>query len=171
LLETAVAWRAGIERDDGPTCLLLSRQNLPAQPGGVARTAGAARGGYILADAENPQMILIATGSEVDLAMGARKLLAAHGVAARVVSMPSTTVFDRQDATYRGSVLPPGVSRVAVEAGVTAGWWRYVGRDGAVVGIDRFGESGQGSAVLEHFGFTADRVAETALAVIGNSNN
>ena len=171
LLETAVAWRAGVERDDGPTCLLLSRQNLPAQPGGVARTAGAARGGYILADAENPKVILIATGSEVELAMGARKLLAAQGVAARVVSMLSTTVFDRQDATYRGSVLPPGVPQVAVEAGVTAGWWRYVGRDGAVVGIDRFGESGQGSAVLKHFGFTAERVAQTALAVIGNSNN
>jgi transketolase len=171
LLETAVAWRAGVERDDGPTCLLLSRQNLPAQPGGVARTAVAARGGYILAEAEKPQVILIATGSEVDLAMGARKLLAAQGVAARVVSMPSTTVFDRQDATYRSSVLPPGVPQVAVEAGVTAGWWRYVGRDGAVVGIDRFGESGQGSAVLKHFGFTAERVAQTALAVIGNSNN
>jgi transketolase len=171
LLETAVAWRAGVERDDGPTCLLLSRQNLPAQPGGVARTAVAARGGYILAEAEKPQVILIATGSEVDLAMGARKLLAAQGVAARVVSMPSTTVFDRQDATYLSSVLPPGVPQVAVEAGVTAGWWRYVGRDGAVVGIDRFGESGQGSAVLKHFGFTAERVAQTALAVIGNSNN
>ncbi|HEY4042004.1 MAG TPA: transketolase, partial [Rhodopila sp.] len=166
VLETAVAWRAGVERADGPTCLLLTRQNLPVPPGGEARIAGAARGGYILADGDPPQVILIATGSEVALAMAARTLLAEKGIAARVVSMPSTTVFDRQGQAYRDSVLLPGVRRVAVEAGATAGWWRYTGLDGAVVGIDRFGESAPGNALFKHFGFTTEAVAQAALGVI-----
>jgi transketolase len=110
-------------------------------------------------------VILIATGSEVGLAIGARTLLAEKGIAARVVSMPSTTVFDRQGQAYRDSVLLPGVRRVAIEAGVTAGWWRYTGLDGAVVGIDRFGESAPGNALFRHFGFTTEAVAQAALAV------
>ncbi len=161
VLETAIAWRAAIERQHGPTCLLLSRQNLPAQAG---KPDLIARGGYVLAEADRPPaVVLIATGSEVALAMAAREKLAARGVAARVVSMPSTTVFDRQDAAYRASVLPPGIRRVAIEAGVTAGWWKYVGLDGAVIGLDRFGESGPGPAVFTHFGFTADKVVAAAL--------
>nr|WP_247887134.1 transketolase [Azospirillum sp. SYSU D00513] len=168
LLETAAAWRAAVERRNGPSCLLLSRQNLPAQPGGEERAGLVARGGYVLAEAEGgtPGLILIATGSEVALAMEARDLLGQRGVAVRVVSMPSTTVFDRQPADYRASVLPAGVRRVAVEAGSTSGWWKYVGLEGAVIGIDRFGESAPAPALFKHFGFTADRVAATAEAVL-----
>ena len=168
VLETAVAWRAGVLREDGPTCLLLSRQALPAQPGGEARATLAARGGYVLADtdADAPlDVILIATGSEVALATMARDRLAVQGIAARVVSMPSTSVFDRQDAAYRGSVLPKGVRRISVEAGSTSGWWKYVGLDGAAIGIDRFGESGPGPALLTHFGFTADHIVQAAVAL------
>jgi transketolase len=166
-LETAIAWRAGIERRHGPTCLLLSRQALPAQSGGSHRTANIARGGYILADAEGdaPDIILIATGSEVDLAMQARDRLKAYGVRARVVSMPSTSVFDRQDSVYRRSVLPEGSRRVAIEAGATSGWWKYVGLNGAVVGIDRFGESAPGDTVFRHLGITTDNLVAAALGV------
>ena len=169
VLETAVAWRSGIERRDGPTCLLLSRQALPAQPGGEPRAALAARGGYVLADAgRSPDLVLIATGSEVALAMGARDRLADRGIAVRVVSMPSTTLFDRQDAGYRSMVLPKGVRRISIEAGVTAGWWKYVGLDGAAIGIDRFGCSGPGPALLTHFGFTIDNITEVALALLAH---
>jgi len=164
LLETAVSWRAAVERRDGPTSLLLSRQSLPAQPSGDDRAELAARGGYVLQDAPTgePDVVLIATGSEVWLAIKANGILAGHGVSARVVSMPSTTVFDRQDLAYRRSVLPDGIKRVAIEAGATALWWKYVGLDGAVIGIDRFGESAPTSALFPHFGFTAERIAETA---------
>ena len=167
LLETAVAWKAAIERSDGPTSLLLTRQSLPAQPGGEARAALAARGGYVLAEApdERLDVILIATGSEVALAMAARELLAVRGVGARVVSMPSTNAFDRQDEAWRRSVLPIGVPRVAVEAGVADPWRKYVGLEGAVVGIDCFGESAPGTALFAHFGFTPERVAEVAFAL------
>jgi transketolase len=163
LVETASAWRAAIERR-GPTCLLLSRQTLPALPGGAKRAALAARGGYVLAEAakEMPEVVLIATGSEVALALAARDLLAERRIDARVVSMPSTTVFDVQDAAYRRSVLPDGVPRVAVEAGVSDPWRKYVGLDGAVIGLDRFGESAPAKELFEHFGFTPERVAETA---------
>jgi transketolase len=166
-VETAVAWRSAIERTDGPAALLLSRQNLPHQARDTAQVAAIARGGYVLADAEGgtPQVVIIATGSEVALATGARALLAAQGVRARVVSMPSTTVFDAQDAAWKASVLPPGVPRVAVEAGVTDGWYKYVGLDGAVVGLDRFGESAPGPELFDFFGFTAEHVAEVALGV------
>jgi transketolase len=168
VLETAVAWRSAIERH-GPTCLLLSRQALPAQATEDIRAERIARGGYVLAEAqmEPPDIILIATGSEVDLAMQARTRLAECKLHARVVSMPSTDMFDRQDADYRRSVLPDGIRRVAIEAGVTAGWWKYVGLDGAVVGVDRFGESAPGDTVYAHLGVTADRLVETALAVCG----
>lgn len=166
LLETAVSWRAAVERRDGPTSLLLSRQNLPAQRDDGDRASLAARGGYVLVDAPTgePDLVLIATGSEVTLAIKAKELLS--GVSVRVVSMPSTTVFDRQDLAYRRSVLPDRVKRIAIEAGATALWWKYVGLDGAVIGMDGFGESAPASALFPHFGFTAERIAETARLLV-----
>ena len=163
LLETATAWRAAVERH-GPTCLLLSRQTLAAQPGGAERAALARRGGYVLAEAPSgaADVVLIATGSEVALALAAQELLAARRIAARVVSMPSTSVFDRQDASYRRSVLLDGVPRVAVEAGSSDLWRKYVGLEGAVVGLDRFGKSAPAEALFTHFGFTPERLAEVA---------
>ncbi|HLM53943.1 MAG TPA: transketolase [Pseudoxanthomonas sp.] len=164
-VESAVCWRAAIERYEGPSCLVFSRQNLAHQPRTDAQLAAIARGGYVLAEAEGgaPQVILIATGSEVSLAVQAREALQADGIPTRVVSMPSTTVFDRQSAEYRESVLPGGVRRrVAVEAGVTDFWRKYVGLDGAVVGIDRFGASAPAEKLYEHFGITAARVVEAA---------
>ncbi len=167
VLETAVAWRSAVERQDGPTCLLLSRQGLPNLSSNAALIA---RGGYVLAETDGPpDVVLIATGSEVALAMGAREALAAQGIQARIVSMPATTVFDRQDAAYRRAVLPAGIRRVAVEAGVTAGWWKYVGLDGAVIGIDRFGESAPGGALFAHFGFTVEHVVATVRGLLGRS--
>ena len=167
-LETAIAWKAAIERRDGPTSLLLTRQNLPAQGGGEARARRAARGGYVLADVPGgrPDVVLIATGSEVALAMKAKDVLAERGIAARVVSMPCTSLFDRQDEGYRRSVLPDGIRRVAIEAGVSDPWRKYVGLDGAVVGLDRFGESAPAGVLFEHFGFTAERVADAAAAIL-----
>ena len=128
---------------------------------------GVERGGYVLAEAEGgaPRALIVATGSEVQLAISARRLLAADGIAVRVVSMPSTTVFDRQDAEWRAEVLPPGVPRVAVEAGATAGWWRYVGAGGAVMGIDRFGESGPTQELFQEMGFTPERLARVVRTV------
>ena len=167
-LETAVAWIAAVERRDGPSCLFLSRQNLAPQGGGRERMHLAARGGYVLADAPSrkPAVVLIATGSEVALAMQARALLAERGIAARVVSMPCTSVFDAQSEDYRRSVLPVGVPRVAVEAGVSDTWWKYVGLDGAVIGLDRFGESAPAGELFRPFGFTPERVAETAAGLL-----
>jgi transketolase len=167
LLETAVAWQAAVERADGPTSLILSRQNLAPQQG-ADRAELARRGGYVLAEPPDgePHIILIATGSEVALAMQARDILAGEGVAARVVSMPSTTIFDRQEAEYRDAVLPKGIKRVAVEAAAPDLWRKYVGLDGAVVGIDRFGESAPARALFEHFGLTAEHVAEAARALV-----
>jgi transketolase len=146
VLETAVAWRCAVERHDGPSAIVLTRQNTPQQAGDQQRGKLAALGGYVLADAPSgaPDVVIIATGSEVSLAMQAREQLAAAGIAARVVSMPSTTIFDRQDEAYRRSVLPEGVRRLAVEAAATDPWWKYVGLDGEIIGIDRFGESAPG---------------------------
>ena len=160
-VESAACWKAAIDRGDGPSCLVFSRQNLPHQARDAAQVADIARGGYVLKDsAGTPELILIATGSEVGLAMDAAARL---GEGVRVVSMPSTTVFDRQDAAYRESVLPAAVRRrVAVEAGVTDFWRKYVGLDGAVVGIDRFGASAPAEALFPHFGFTVDKVVEAA---------
>ena len=159
-LETAVAWRAAVERADGPSCLILSRQNLDQHPGDVSRADLAARGGYVLrSTAAEPDLVLIATGSEVGAAMGAADILAHHGIAVQVVSMPSTTVFDRQDAAYKEQVLPRGIRRAAVEAGVSDFWRKYVGLDGVVVGIDRFGESAPGPALFDLFGFTPEKIA------------
>jgi transketolase len=163
-VETAVAWAAALRRQDGPTALLLSRQNLPFCK--RESMSGIAKGAYVLSDAPRARAVIIATGSEVQLALGAQKLLAGAGIPVRVVSMPSTSVFDRQSEEYRNSVLPAQVPKVAVEAGVTDYWRKYVGLEGAVVGIDRFGESAPASDVFEHFGFTAENVAKAARSVI-----
>jgi transketolase len=167
-VESACAWTAAIERKDGPTSLLLTRQNAPFQRRGAETVAAIARGGYILSEAAGgaPRCIVIATGSEVQLALDAQKTLVDEGVAVRVVSLPSTSVFDRQDAAYRERVLPHGVPRVAIEAGVTDYWRKYVGLDGAVVGIDRFGESAPAGELFDFFGFTAARVAAAVRSVL-----
>jgi transketolase len=163
-VETAVAWGAALARKDGPTALILSRQNVAFQKRTPEQIAAIARGGYILAEAPGgaPQAVIIATGSEVPLAMGAREQLQKAGVNARVVSMPCTSLFDAQDAAYRAEVLPPNVRRVAVEAGVTHFWHKYVGAadggTGAVVGIDRFGESAPAGELFKYFGFTVEHV-------------
>src|SRR5581483_4882805 len=158
-VETATAWFAAVERRNGPTSLLLTRQNVPHQRRTAEQIAQIRRGGYVLADADRPEAAIIATGSEVALAMAARQALAQKGVRVRVVSMPSTNVFDRQDAAYRESVLPKGLPRVAGEAGVTDFWRKYVGLEGEVIGIDRFGESAPAGEVFKFFGFTAEAVA------------
>jgi transketolase len=165
-VESAAAWIAALERRDGPSSLLFSRQNLAFQKRSAEQLAAVRRGGYVLADAPAPRAVLIATGSEVPLAMAAREQLAGAGIPVRVVSMPCTNVFDRQDAAYRASVLPPGVPRVAVEAGVSDFWRKYVGLEGAVVGIDRFGESAPGPELFKHFGFTAENVAAAVKSVL-----
>ena len=158
--ETAVAWKSALERKDGPSALVFSRQNLVAQARSKAQLADVAKGGYILQDCQGqPQVILIATGSEVGLTVDAAKILTDSGVAVRVVSMPSTSVFDQQDAAYREAVLPRAVTkRVAVEALHVDFWHKYVGFDGAIVGMSTFGESAPGGALLKHFGITADAV-------------
>jgi len=163
-VETAVAWRYAIERQNGPTSLVLTRQNVPFQQRSAKQLSNVSRGGYVLMDTEGePDIILIATGSEVALAMSAAEALAASDIRARVVSMPSTDCFDAQNADYRESVLPSAVSaRVAIEAGVTDSWWRYVGTAGGVVGLDRFGESAPADELFEHFGFTTDNVVAVA---------
>jgi transketolase len=163
-VETAVAWAAALERTDGPTALLLSRQAVPFSA--RESTNGVRRGGYVLSDAPWARAALIATGSEVPLALAAQKILSDEGVGVRVVSMPSTSVFDRQDAGYRDSVLPRGLPRVAVEAGVTDYWRKYVGIDGAVVGIDTFGESAPAADVFKHFGFTPENVVKAVRSVL-----
>ncbi|GAB4061061.1 transketolase [Uliginosibacterium sediminicola] len=164
--ETAVAWTHGIERHDGPTVLALTRQNLPFTQRSAQQLADIRKGGYVLADAADAQGVLIATGSEVGVALAAQKLLAEQGVAVKVVSMPCTRLFDLQDAAYKSAVLGKALPRVAIEAGVTDGWYKYVGLEGAVVGLDRFGESGPGGALFKQFGFTAERVAETLKSLL-----
>jgi len=172
-VETAVAWACALQHDRGPSSLILSRQNVAFAARDAAQIAAIARGGYVLRDFDGPgaRVVIIATGSEVPLAVAARDLLAKEGFAVRVVSMPSTTRFDREEAAYRASVLPAGVPRVAVEAGVTAGWHKYVGATddarGAVVGIDTFGESAPAGVLFKHFGFTAENVAAAAKRVLG----
>ena len=167
-VETVVAWRDAIERRDGPTSLILTRQGLPHQQRDVGQIAAIARGGYILRDADGtPDIILIATGSEVELAMAAAQTLTADGVAARVVSMPCTDLFYAQNADYREQVLPASCSaRVVIEAGVTEGWWRYAGTGGRVIGLDRFGESAPADELFKHFGFSADNVVKVAQELI-----
>ncbi|SOU06203.1 transketolase [Xanthomonas arboricola] len=167
-VESAVSWKAAITRKDGPSCLVFSRQNLLHQPRSDAQLKLIERGGYVLADAEGgtPDVILIATGSEVGLAVEAKQTLDAAGLKTRVVSMPSTDVFDRQDAAYRESVLPNAVrKRVAVEAGVTGFWRKYVGLDGDVVGIDTFGASAPADQLYAYFKITAEHVVAAAKAL------
>jgi transketolase len=165
-VETMVAWAAAIERHDGPSTLIFSRQNLAFQQRDAAQIAQIRRGGYVLHEAQDARAILIATGSEVDLAMQAAAALAQQGIAVRVVSMPCTDVFDRQDAAYRARVLTRGLPRVAVEAGVSAYWHKYVGLDGAVVGIDTFGESAPAKALFPYFGFTVEHVVAAVKSVL-----
>jgi transketolase len=162
--ETWIAWGAAIHRRSAPTVLALTRQSLPQQPRDAAQLAAIRRGGYVLLGADGePDCILIATGSEVALAIEAARELAARGRKARVVSMPCTSVFDAQDAAWRNEVLPPAVTaRVAIEAGVAEGWWRYVGPRGRVVGMRSFGASAPGKDLFRHFGFTSAAVVEAA---------
>ena len=173
--ETAVAWAAAIQRpaslgmavrDGGPSALLLSRQNLPFVPRDEQTLQAIARGGYVLRDAADAKAVIIATGSEVALALEAQSQLAERGVAVRVVSMPCADVFDVQDAAWREAVLPKALPRVAVEAGVTAGWYKYVGLDGVVVGIDTYGESAPAGVLFKHFQLTTERVVAAVRQVL-----
>ena len=166
--ETHVAWLSAATRRDRPTSLILTRQALPAQTRDAEQVAAMARGGYVLKDAAGAQAVLLATGSEVALAVEAQTLLAARGIAVRVVSMPCTQVFDTQPTAWREAVLPKGLPRVAVEAGVTEGWYRYVGHDGAVVGLNRFGASAPAKVLFEQFGFTPAQVAATVEGVLAH---
>jgi transketolase len=162
--ETAVAWKSALVRKDGPSALVFSRQGLPAQARSAEQLANVAKGGYVLKDCSGiPDVILIATGSEIGITVDAAEQLSAEGKAVRVVSMPSTSVFDKQDADYRESVLPRAVTkRVAVEAAHVDFWHKYVGFDGAVVGMSTFGESAPGAALLKHFGITSEAVVKAA---------
>jgi transketolase len=175
--ETAVAWTVALQNTSKPTALLLSRQNIRYAPKAESALAPDAcgldaisKGAYVLAEPSEVglkkklQVVLIATGSEVQLALKAQELLATKKVAARVVSMPSTTTFDQQSAAYKAAVLPVGVPRVAVEMGCTAGWWKY--GVAAVVGVDTFGESAPAPVLFQHFGFTPENVADTVQAVL-----
>jgi len=163
-VETAVAWKAALERGDGPTALVFSRQGIPHQARTTEQLEAISKGAYVLEDcAGDPEIILIATGSEVNICREATQKLQADGVAARLVSMPSADAFDAQDAEYKEQVLPAAVGkRLAVEAGATGYWSRYVGLEGKVIGMDRFGESAPGGVLMEHFGFTADNVVAVA---------
>jgi len=165
--ETFAAWVSGVTRATGPTALALSRQGLPVQPRDPAQLAAIARGGYVLVEpATKPQVVLIGTGSELQFAVAAAAALGTEGIAARVVSMPSTSVFDRQDAAYQAEVIPHDIPAVAIEAGTTRGWYKYVGRTGAVIGIDRFGESAPEKALYALFGITTAKLVEAAKRVM-----
>jgi transketolase len=170
--ETAEAWAFAVQHD-GPTLLVLTRQAVAHLDRGGAKNPGVARGAYVLADAEDgsPDVILIGTGSEVNLCVVAREKLKTFGVKARAVSMPSWSLFEAQDAAYRESVLPRGVSkRVTVEAGSPVGWHRWAGDEGTVIGVERFGASAPGQDVLTHLGFTPEHVAAAALRLLGKNN-
>jgi transketolase len=167
-VETAVAWQDSIERANGPSSLVLTRQALPAQPRQAGQIAAIRRGGYVLRDADRVDLILIATGSEVALAVAAADALTAKGHGVRVVSMPCPTVFAAQDAAWQESVLPASVKRrIAIEAGVTEGWHRWVGTAGRIVGLDTFGKSAPAKDLFQHFGFTPERIAKEALELLG----
>jgi transketolase len=159
--ETAVAWTLALGRH-GPSALVLTRQALPQQPRTAEQLEAIRRGGYVLIDPPGtPECLVIATGSEIGIAAQAVNALNGLGRRVRLVSMPSTEAFDAQDGVYRDSVLPPAVTRrLAVEAGATQCWWRYVGTHGRILGIDRFGASGKAADVFPHFGFTADNIAQ-----------
>lgn len=167
-VESAVAWKYAIERADGPSALVFSRQNLPHQPRDAGQLVDVARGGYVLKDCDGePELILIATGSEVGLAVQAFDKLSAEGRKVRVVSMPSTSVFDQQDAGYKQAVLPVQVgARIAIEAAHADYWYKYVGLEGRVIGMTTFGESAPAAALFEHFGFTVENVLEVAAELL-----
>ncbi len=171
-VETVAAWRAAIERVSGPTALVLSRQDIPCQPREESMLQKIHRGGYVLRDAPSPGIILIATGSEVEVAVQAWEALSAEGVSARVVSMPSADVFESQDQSYRDEVLHPEVrARLAVEAAHPDYWRKWVGLDGSVIGMTTFGLSGPGGEVMEHFGFTGEAVAAAARELLSEDRN
>jgi transketolase len=165
-VESMVAWGEAVKRKNGPSTLIFSRQNLPFQERSAATIANIAKGGYVLADEAGAKAVLIATGSEIELAVNAAAALKNEGIPVRVVSMPSTDVFDRQDAAYKASVLGKGLPRVAIEAGVTDFWYKYVGLEGAVVGIDTFGESAPAGVLFKHFGFTVENVVAKVKSVL-----
>ena len=173
--ETLVAWGQALKNQDRPSALLLSRQNVAYSKKSAAAAKNIAKGGYVLREAQGgakggAQMVLIATGSELPLAMQAADVLEAqHGIATRVVSMPSTSVFDRQTVAYKSSVLPAGVARVAIEMGSTDGWWKY--GCAAVIGIDTYGESAPAPVLFKHFGFTVENVVATARAALATSSH
>jgi transketolase len=170
-VETATAWGAAIENRDGPTCLVLTRQSVVHQARDADQLASIGRGGYVLIDSDGPpEAIVIATGSEVGIAAEAVRSAAAKGRKVRLVSMPSSTTFDRQDDAYKESVLPPSVARrVAVEAGASAPWWHYVGLKGQIVGIDHFGASSPAKDLFKAYGFTSERVVEAIEKVLARS--
>ncbi|WP_413734690.1 transketolase [Shewanella sp. BJSY2023SW005] len=167
-VESAIAWKYAIERKDGPTSLIFSRQNLTQMPRSAEQLSDVAKGGYVLVDCEGaPELIIIATGSEVELAVKAQAELAATGAKVRVVSMPSTDVFDQQDAAYKEAVLPANVTkRLAVEAGIADYWYKYVGLNGRIIGMTTFGESAPANQLFEMFGFTVDKVVEAGKALL-----
>ena len=165
-VESIVAWADALAAKDHPSCLIFSRQNLPFVTRDAAQIEGIKKGGYVLRDAANPQAVLMATGSEIELALKAQDALAAEGIAVRVVSVPCTNAFDKQDKAYIASVLPAGIPRVAIEAGVTDGWRKYVGLEGEVIGIDHFGESAPANVLFKEFGFTVENVVAKTKNVI-----
>ena len=164
--ESLVAWAEAAKAKDHPSTLIFSRQNLPFMPRTSEQLANIKRGGYVLSGSQNAQAVLIATGSEVELALNAQKALAEQGVNVSVVSMPSTNIFDKQDAAYKQSVLSENLPRVAIEAGSTDGWYKYVGLNGAVVGLDRFGESAPAELLFKEFGFTVENVVLVVKSVL-----
>jgi len=165
-VESAAAWAHAVKRNDGPSTLIFSRQNLPYQERSAQQIADIQRGGYVLQDAADAKAVLIATGSEIELAVKSAAELAQQGIAVRVVSMPSTDVFDRQESAYKAAVLGKGLPRIAIEAGVTDFWYKYVGLEGAVVGIDTFGESAPAGVLFKYFGFTVDNVVAKVKATL-----
>jgi transketolase len=169
-VESAVAWKAALQRKDGPSALVFSRQGLPHQERDDKQLADVAKGGYVLSDdGGTPDLILIATGSEVGLAQDAAGALREKGHKVRVVSMPSTEVFDAQSAQYKQKVLPLDVTnRIAIEAAIEDYWYKYVGLDGRVIGMSTFGESAPAGELFREFGFTVDNIVDTALELLDN---
>ena len=167
-MESAIAWQQAVERQDGPSALIFTRQNLAQMDRTSAQLDAVKRGAYVLKDCDGtPELIFIATGSEVELAVKAADVLAAEGKKVRVVSMPSTNRFDKQDAAYRESVLPAAVTkRVAIEAGIADFWYKYVGFEGRVVGMNSFGESAPADQLFKLFGFTVDNVVAKAKEIL-----
>jgi transketolase len=164
-IETAIAWKEAILCETGPSALLFSRQSLDPAVKKIGDVSKISKGAYVLIDDVDPQIILIATGSEVGLAMKSATTLSNFGIGVRVVSIPSTSMFDKQKTSYKESVLPDGIPKIVIEAGVTDFWWKY--RPQAVLGIDKFGESAPANDVFEHFGFTVKTIIETVSVILG----